>query len=146
MKQAAYKVKIDRRMRAADTEIIYQGLRDFNSAYFGDAKAKHFAVFVKDHDGHVVGGLIAWMRLGLKLLYIDTIWLPEHLRTQGYGTKLMLAAEKEGLKHGCTHAQVDTLPFQAEKFYKKLGYSRIGVVHKLFGEYDYIFLRKDIKA
>ena len=54
----------------------------------------------------------------------------------------MLAAEAEGKKQGCTHAQVQTLPFQAETFYRKLGYVRIGIVEKLFGDYDYLYAKK----
>jgi hypothetical protein len=56
----------------------------------------------------------------------------------------MLAVEAEGKKHGCTHAQVDTLSCQAEPFCQKLGYYRVGVVQKLYGEHDAIFMRKNL--
>jgi GNAT superfamily N-acetyltransferase len=127
-----------------ETEVINQGLSDFNTPFFGRQKEIDFAVLLKDEEGKTVGGVLVWMRPGLGLMYIDTIWLPEQLRKKGFGTQLMLAAEAEGKKHGCTHSQVDTLPFQAEPFYQKLGYYRIGVVEKLFGDHDYIFMRKDL--
>jgi hypothetical protein len=41
-------------------------------------------------------------------------------------------------------AQLETLPFQAEEFYKKLGYVRIGRVEKLYGNYDALYLRKNL--
>lgn len=125
-------------------DVITEGLRDFNSPYFGNKKNIHFAVYLKNEKDEVVGGILAWMRPGIKLLYIDSIWISEPMRNKGYGKKLLLAAETEGKKHGCTHSQVDTLSFQAEPFYQKLGYKRIGIVHKLYGEHDSIFMRKNL--
>ena len=37
-------------------------------------------------------------------------------------------AEAEAVRNGCTHATLDTLDFQAEDFYRKRGYERIGVI------------------
>ena len=138
----AYRIEVDHEREEVD--VVIEGLRDFNSPYFGNQKSAHFAVYLKDEKGEVAGGVLAWMRPGIKLLYIDTIWISEPMRKKGYGKKLMLAAEAEGKKHGCTHAQVDTLSFQAELFYQKLGYKRIGIVHKLYGPHDSIFMRKDL--
>jgi ribosomal protein S18 acetylase RimI-like enzyme len=137
-----YQVQIDHELE--ETEAISQGLRDYNTGFLGHHETIHFAVYLKDENEQVIGGVIAWVRSGIQLLYIDTIWLSEEARNQGYGKKLMLAAEAEGKKHGCTHAQVDTLSFQAEPFYRKLGYKRIGVVKKLYNEHDAIFMRKNL--
>ncbi|MBS0648031.1 MAG: GNAT family N-acetyltransferase [Verrucomicrobia bacterium] len=84
------------------------------------------------------------MRPGIGLLCIDTLWVAEHLRHQDYGTKLLLAAEAEGIKQGCTHSQLETLPFQAVEFYKKLGYVQIGKVEKLYGGHDALYMRKKL--
>jgi GNAT superfamily N-acetyltransferase len=138
----AYHIEVDHELEEID--VVIEGLRHFNSSYFGNQKSIHFAVYLKDEKNQVVGGIVAWMRPGIKLLYIDTIWISEPMRKKGYGKKLMLAAEAEGKKNGCTHSQVDTMSFQAEPFYQKLGYKRIGVVNKLYGEHDSIFLRKNL--
>lgn len=138
----AYQIEVDHEHEQAD--VIIEGLRDFNSPYLGNQKSTHFAVYLKDEKGEVVGGIFAWMRPGIELLCIDRLWISEPVRKKGYGKQLMLAAEAEGKKHGCTHAQVDTLSFQAEPFYQKLGYERIGVVEKLYGEHDSIFMRKNL--
>ncbi len=139
---ASYQIQIDHELE--ETAAISQGLRDFNTEFLGHQESNRFAVYLKDDNEQVIGGVIAWMRPGIQLLYIDSIWLSEESRNQGYGKKLMLAAEAEGKKYGCTHAQVDTLSFQAEPFYQKLGYKRIGVIKKYYGEHDAIFLRKDL--
>lgn len=140
-----YQIQVDHILKEAETKIISQGLTNFNTSFFGNQQPVHFAVFLRDANGQVQGGILAWMRPGIKLLCIDTIWLPEELRHHGYGTQLMLAAEAEGLRNGCTHAQLETLPFQAESFYQHLGYKRIGVIEKMYGDHDSIIMRKILK-
>lgn len=140
-----FQIAVDYEMKDEEVSVISKGLAEFNTPFFGQIKSTSFAIYLRDEDGEVVGGVTAWMRPGIGLLCIDTIALPEHLRRQGYGTKLLLAAEEEGRKHGCTHAQLETLPFQAEDFYKKLGYVRIGHVEKLYGPYDAYYMRKTLK-
>lgn len=143
--EAMYQIQVDHALKDAETEFISQGLADFNTLYFGNQQSVRFAVYLRDAHGQVKGGILAWMRLGIKLLCIDTVWLPEELRHHGYGTQLMLAAEAEGLRNGCSHSQLETLPFQAEQFYQHLGYKRIGVVEKMYGEHDSIIMRKMLK-
>lgn len=140
----AFQIQVDYQMKEEDAAIISEGLRAFNTPFFGNKKSLSFAIYLRDEDQKVVGGVLAWMRPGIHLLCIDMIWIPESLRNRGFGTQLMQAAESEGLKHGCTHAQVETLPFQAEEFYKKLGYFRIGCIEKFYGDLDAIYLRKNL--
>ena len=139
-----YTAQVDYHMKEENVKAIIDGLDDANTPFFGHVKSIDFGITLQDDEGIMIGGLIAWMRPGMGLLYIDTIWVAEHLRHHGYGAQLILAAEAEGRKHGCTHSQADTVSFQAEGFYKKLGYYRIGKVEKLFGEHDYLFMRKKL--
>lgn len=89
----AHHIEVDHEREKID--VIIEGLRDFNTPYFGNQKSIHFAVYLKNEKDEVVGGVLAWMRPGIKLLYIDTIWVSESLRNKGYGKKLMLAVEAE---------------------------------------------------
>jgi GNAT superfamily N-acetyltransferase len=139
---SAYQIQVDHQLEERDVQVIAEGLSEFNRPFFGQQKGADFAVYLKDDTGKVVGGVIAWTLPGIGLLCIDTLWIPEHLRNKGFGTQLMLAAEAEGKRRGCTHAQLETLPFQGEPFYQKLGYVRIGVVKKMYGEHDAIYMRK----
>jgi len=123
-------------------EVIKKGLASFNSPFFGHKEYIDFVVCFRDESQQVVAGITAWMRPGINLLCIDTIWVAEHLRKQGYGTKLLLAAEQEGIKHGCNHSQLETLSYQAKGFYEKLGYIQIGFVEKLYGDHDAYYMRK----
>lgn len=138
----SFQIQIDYQMNEEDATVITRGLGRFNTPFFGHKKSLSFALYLRDENNQIVGGVLAWMRPGIQLLCIDTIWVTEDLRNQGLGKQLLHAAEKEGFKNGCTHSQLETLSFQAEEFYKKLGYSRIGHVKKLYGDHDAIYLRK----
>jgi ribosomal protein S18 acetylase RimI-like enzyme len=139
-----YTIHVDYEISEKDAEAITQGLSAFNTPFFGNKKTIPFMICLKNENQKVLGGILAWMRPGIGLLCVDTIWVAEHLRHQGYGTKLMRAAEAEGLKQGCTHSQLETLPFQAAEFYQKLGYVPIGRVEKLYGDHDAIYMRKKL--
>ena len=115
-----FQIQVDYQMNEEDAAVITNGLREFNTPFFGHKKSISFALYLRDENHQVVGGILAWMRPGIQLLCIDTIWVAEYLRNRGFGKQLLQAAENEGLKNGCTHAQLETLPFQAEEFYKKL--------------------------
>ena len=62
--------------------------------------------------GHVWGG---WLDL-------DTLWVAEPFRGQGYGAKLLRAAEDEARTQGCHGVCLTTFSFQAKPFYEKFGY------------------------
>jgi ribosomal protein S18 acetylase RimI-like enzyme len=137
-------IEVDYQFNEKDAEAISNGLVEFNTPFLGHKKTIPFIISLKDENQKVVGGVVAWMRPGIQLLCVDIIWVSEHLRNQGFGTKLLLAAEAEGIKQGCTHSQVETLPFQAKEFYEKLGYVEVGRVEKLYGNHDAIYMRKNL--
>lgn len=66
-------------------------------------------------------------------------------RKQGYGKKLLDAAEQEAIKNGCIFSTTDTFDFQAEEFYLKNGYERMGEIKKYWYDHSRIFFRKNLK-
>jgi ribosomal protein S18 acetylase RimI-like enzyme len=79
---------------------------------------------VRDDGGEIVGGILADIWGGW--LYISYLWVAPELRKQGYGTRLMQAAEAEGRAKGCRYALVDTHSFQAPDFYQQEGFQIVG--------------------
>ena len=75
---------------------------------------------LKDHDGQVVGGVIAstlyWV------MHLEVLWVEDRYRGLGYGRDLVLEAEMQGRRKGCVSAQTMTFAFQAPEFYKSIGY------------------------
>jgi GNAT superfamily N-acetyltransferase len=116
---------------AADAEaVIRDGLSDYNFSKAGYRDYRPLAILVSDPEtGEVVGGLLGGTSFGL--LRIDRFFLPESLRKQGLGSKIIKAAEEEGRQRGCSRALLTTLSFQAPGFYKRQGWE---VLAELEGE------------
>ncbi len=115
----------------ADAEaVIRDGLSDYNFSKAGYRDHRPLAILVSDPEtGEVVGGLLG--RTSFGLLYVDRFFLPESLRKQGLGSKIIKAAEEEGRRRGCSRALLTTLSFQAPGFYKRQGWE---VLAELEGE------------
>ena len=84
-------------------------------------------VFLLLEKGENIGGIVAYK--SWDWLVIDSLVILEPYQNLGFGKRLVEKAEVFGKSIGCKRAKLET--FQAEKFYKKLGY-----VTKMFLE-DY---------
>lgn len=107
-------------------QAIQDPLRAYNRGIVGpDSAIDDLAIVIQDPDSLVViGGL--WGRTGWGWLTIELIFVPEALRGQGIATRLIAAAEAEGLRRGCHSAWLDTLNAKAVVLYQRLGYTRFG--------------------
>ena len=106
---------------------IRDGLSDYNFDKAGYRDHRPLAILVSDpQTGEVVGGLIG--RTSFGLLYVDRFFLPESLRKQGLGTRIIAAAEAEGRRRGCSRAVLSTLSFQAPGFYQRQGWDVLGKI------------------
>lgn len=126
----------------ADNDVILEGLIKSYEKIIGE-RDKPFSIFLKDDSGIILGGIKAFF--DTQSVYIDLMWVAENLRNQGYGNKLLDAAEKEAIKNGCIFSTTDTWDFQAEEFYLKNGYKRIGEIKNYWLDHSRIFLRKKLK-
>ena len=111
-----------------DLETISRGIQTYNQGHIPDAVVfepdTRFAVFARDHEGDVVGGIRAtafW-----NYCIIELMWLSEHVRGQGLGTRLMQRAEEHARAHGFGYVRTETLDVQARPFYESLGYAVFG--------------------
>jgi GNAT superfamily N-acetyltransferase len=138
-----YKVVIDHNPSHSDNEVVREGLIRSYEAQFGE-RDKQFSIFLKSDSGEVFGGIQAIF--DSEAIYIEALWIEENLRKQGYGKKLLIAAEGEAIKNGCIFSLVDTWDFQAEEFYLKNGYVRIGELKNYWHEHSKIFLRNNIRS
>lgn len=105
--------------------VIRDGLGAYNLEKAGYRDQRPLAVLVTDPDsGVVVGGVLG--RTSMGLLYIDRFFLPEKLRKQGLGARIIKAAEQEATRRGCSRAILSTLSFQAPGFYQRQGWQVLG--------------------
>jgi GNAT superfamily N-acetyltransferase len=104
-----------------ESAVITDGLRAYNETQAGYSDWRALNIFARDPDtGRVVGGLLGSTSLGL--LRVDRFFLPEGLRRNGLGGRILAMAEDEGRRRGCTRAVLSTLHFQAPGFYLKQGW------------------------
>src|SRR6266581_7988694 len=79
----------------ADTAVIADGLRAVNTSQAGYDDYRPLAVFVTDPvSGKVLGGLYGGSYLGQ--LRVDRFFLPEDMRRDRLGSRLLALAEAEG--------------------------------------------------
>jgi GNAT superfamily N-acetyltransferase len=106
---------------AADKAVIADGLRDYNTAQAGYDDYKPLAVLVTGPaSGKVVGGLYGGSYMGQ--MSIERVFLPESLRGDRLGSRVLAMAEEEARRRGCSRLTLNTMEIQAQGFYLKLGF------------------------
>ncbi|MER7621031.1 GNAT family N-acetyltransferase [Streptomyces sp. NPDC126503] len=106
--------------------VLDKGLDAFNFPATGTTPEDQGELSVKavDESGEVIGGLTAWTWGGL--LGIEMLWIREDSRRDGWGSRLLRAAEEEARRRGCDRATVSSFTFQAPDFYRRHGYVETG--------------------
>ncbi|MEW5713612.1 GNAT family N-acetyltransferase [Pseudomonas sp. SB113] len=108
-----------------ERQAILKPLRAYNLSHTGEMAFETVGILLRDPvTQEVVGGLYGKISYGW--MFIELLSIPDSMRAQGTGTRLMLAAEEAALRKGCTGIWLDTFSFQAPGFYRKLGFSEFG--------------------
>jgi GNAT superfamily N-acetyltransferase len=108
----------------ADVAFVAERIAAYNIAETGYDDYRPLGIFVRGDTGAIVAGLTGFTWGGQ--LKVEFLWVHERLRGQGYGSRLLAAAEREALARGCQTVTLDTHSFQAPAFYAKLGYTPCG--------------------
>lgn len=77
-------------------------------------------------DGTMLAGLVAEVALGW--LFVEKFWIDESLRGQGLGSAMLARAEAEGRARGAIGVHLYTSSFQAPGFYRRQGYTELGML------------------
>lgn len=112
-------------------KVISEGIQKYNQGFIPDdvvfEEDCKFAVFVRDNEEKVLGGIRAcafW-----NYCIIELLWISEDARGLGIGSQLISAAEEFAREKDFEYMRTETLSFQARPFYEKQGY-------KVFGELE----------
>jgi len=98
---------------------------------------------IKNVHGTVIAGILAgigyWNGLEIKILWVDTSY-----RKTGIGSRLLKHVEDLAKEKGATIAMLDTFDFQAEDFYLRNGYQKIGEITDFPEGHRRIYLSKSL--
>ena len=110
---------------AQEREAILKPLSAYNLSHTGNMAFETVGILLRDPATQdVVGGLYGKISYGW--LFIELLSIPDQMRTQGTGSRLMRAAEDLARERQCAGIWLDTFSFQAPGFYRKLGFSEFG--------------------
>ena len=123
-----------------DRKAILEPLLAYNLSKAGDENYKPLALLLRDNENEVRGGL--WAKLYYDWLFIELLFVPEAMRGENLGSKLLRDAEDWAKGEGCKGTWLDTFAFQAPEFYKKQGYEVFGTIENYPGPHSRFFLRK----
>jgi GNAT superfamily N-acetyltransferase len=136
------KITVEENPSEQDVRAVREGLNGFNRLHAPEEVYRQMALFLREADGTVSGGLLGETYWGW--LHVGILWLEEKKRGQGYGSQLLVAAEQEAVRRACRSVHLDTLSFQALPFYEKNGYSVFGVLDDLPMGHRRFFLFKKL--
>lgn len=122
-----YQIQMTAQPSERDWQLIEENLDRFNIQSTGYDDYLPLAILVRDAGGTICAGLTAFTWGGT--LRIRSLWVQEDLRKQGYGSRLLEAAEQEARNRGCKQAVLETHSFQAPRFYPARGYTVCGVIN-----------------
>ncbi|MCN9240480.1 GNAT family N-acetyltransferase [Streptomyces sp. RY43-2] len=125
-------------------ERLSQGLDEINFPATGTTADDEGTLSVKavDGGGELIGGLSAWTWGGL--LGIEMLWVRKESRREGWGSRLLLAAEEEARRRGCDRVCVSSFTFQAPEFYQRHGYVETGRTPGIPGGAEDVHMYKDL--
>jgi GNAT superfamily N-acetyltransferase len=123
-------VEIRLKVRPTQTEVnrVMRGLVGFNRAAFPNPiDYLPVGLFITDpKTKKISGGLTGYG--GYDWMFVQFLFVPEELRGQGVGTKLMERAEEWARAEALIGIWIDTFEFQARGFYEKLGFTLFGTI------------------
>lgn len=115
-----YTINYERNPNADDIQFLNDGIIQEHKIKKNMKPLDFFAFFIRDEQGKIVGGCAGDNMYGG--LYVGQLWVDASLRGQGFGTKLMAAAENLAKESKCNFICVNTFDWEALAFYKKLGF------------------------
>ncbi|WP_228254793.1 GNAT family N-acetyltransferase [Aquirhabdus parva] len=139
-----YTITLTDAVTAEMEKAIATPLIQYNISQAGLSSTRALAILIKDADEQIIGGL--WGKTGGGWLFTQLFVIPESLRGQGLGTKLLNLAEQEAIERGCHGAWLDTFEFQARAFYERLGYSCFGQLEDYPMGFSRFFMKKSLRT
>jgi ribosomal protein S18 acetylase RimI-like enzyme len=143
MGKPRYTIMLQNKPNPDDEKFVWDSLAAYNRLHAEDDNYQKLAVFLRDNQNNIVGGLLGETFWGW--LHIGILWIREDLRGKGYGRDMLASAEKEAIKRGAYAVFLDTMEWQALEFYQKHGYTIYGQLDDFPIGHTRYYLKKMLK-
>ncbi len=121
----ALEIELSLDVSEEDRQALLKPLKAFNAANGGEVALENFALLLRDPaSNEVVGGLYG--RIAYRWMFVELLSIPEQMREQGTGARLMRETEDLARQKACIGIWLDTFSFQAPGFYRKQGFDEFG--------------------
>ena len=143
LRQTSMRVSVEVNPPTADQDWISAKLADHSLQATGASDYRPLSIFLRDKEGQVCGGLLGWSLWSW--MHIDTFYIDEPYRNQGFGTQLIRAAERAARIRNCRVIELETFDFLALGFYLRSGYEVFGKLSGIGGgRYERYYLKKEL--
>ncbi len=123
-----------------DLHFLEDRLYEYNAAQTGKDDGELFGVFIRDDQNEIVAGMTGWT--WASACEISQVWVHPSCREQGYGSRLLKAAEDKAREKRCQIIYLSSYSFQAPRFYQKFGYELAYELKDFPPGHQYCFLVK----
>lgn len=107
----------------ADRQAIARWVRESAVARVGPTGYAHFALVLREQEGgEPLGGALVEVLLGW--LYVELLGVPEDIRGQRIGSRLLAEIEVQARARGCNGIWLNCFSFHAPDFYRKNGFEQ----------------------
>ena len=120
-------MKFEETLAPEETDIIKLRdlLRKYNRQNFETLEHSEFAIYIRDEDDNIVGGISG--EIFGNWVDIEYLVIHENLRGQGLGKALLEKVESMAIEHRCRYLFLNTFGFQGKDFYPKFGFKEVYV-------------------
>jgi len=134
---------VDNNPDPAHVRLLEDQVYEFGMHATGIADGEYLALFLRGADGKVAGGAYGWTWGGT--CYIRYLFVPEKMRNQGHGTRIMGLVEREAARRRCEQIVLETHDFQAPDFYRKLGFAVVSAIDNYPRGHRYLLMVKRLR-
>lgn len=135
---------IDSRPAAHDLEFVEDQINRYNMAQTGAHDYQALAIFVRNEQQEIIAGLSGYTWAGM--CEVHFVWVHPEQRYQGYGGRLLAAAEHEARQRGCSIIILGSYSFQAPTFYQQHGYELVGHIADCPPSHSNYYFKKSLLA
>jgi len=106
-------------------DLLLKGIGAVNRPRLGLSGSRPISILIQQN-GETTGGLLG--RTFYRRLTVELLFVPESLRGQGLGEKILRQAENEAKKRDCIGSWLETFSPDAHRFYLRQGYKTFGEI------------------